>query len=72
MPADTTEAIAALPSFSETFGDMLLAMRKQKSKNLIIDLRGKALSQTRCSYSFPQMTNGQKYCGLTFLSLTMT
>ena len=40
MPSDPNEAIAQLPSFSEEFEKMLIEMKKNKSKNLIIDLRG--------------------------------
>lgn len=40
MPSDPNEAIAMLPSFSGEFEKMLLEMKKNKSKNLIIDLRG--------------------------------
>lgn len=40
MPADTLEAIQGMPSFSEEFGKMLLQMKANRSKYLIIDLRG--------------------------------
>ena len=40
MPADANEAIAQMPSFSEEFEKMLLLMKQNGSKNLIIDLRG--------------------------------
>ena len=40
MPNDVNEALAKIPSFSEEFGKMLQEMKKNKSKNLIIDLRG--------------------------------
>ena len=40
MPSDPDEAIAQLPSFSEEFEKMLLQMKKNRSKTLIIDLRG--------------------------------
>ena len=40
MPSNLDDAIAQLPSFSEEFDKMLLDMKKNKSKNLIIDLRG--------------------------------
>ncbi len=39
IPSDTAEVIAGIPSFSDTFGEMLKQMKKQKSKNLVIDLR---------------------------------
>lgn len=40
MPADTLQALADIPSFSETFGNMLKEMKAKKSPTLIIDLRG--------------------------------
>jgi len=40
MPSDPNEAIAMLPSFSGEFEKMLLQMKANGSKNLIIDLRG--------------------------------
>lgn len=40
MPDNEEEALAKIPSFSEVFEKMLLEMKKNKSKNLIIDLRG--------------------------------
>ena len=40
MPADTLQAIHALPSFSGTFATMLKEMKKNRSEYLIIDLRG--------------------------------
>ena len=39
MPTDPNEAIAMLPSFSDEFEKMLLQMKENGSKNLIIDLR---------------------------------
>ena len=39
MPADTAKAISDIPSFSETFYNMLQEMKAKKSKSLIIDLR---------------------------------
>lgn len=39
MPADPVEAIGKIPSFSAEFEKMLLEMKKNKTKNLIIDLR---------------------------------
>lgn len=39
MPADTLQAIRALPSFSGTFARMLKEMKKNGSESLIIDLR---------------------------------
>ena len=40
MPKDVDQALAKIPSFSGEFEKMLLEMKKNKSKNLIIDLRG--------------------------------
>lgn len=40
MPSDTLKAISSLPSFSEEFERMLQQMKRYKSKNLVIDLRG--------------------------------
>lgn len=40
MPADPKQAIAQIPSFSEEFEKMLQLMKQNRSKNLIIDLRG--------------------------------
>lgn len=40
MPEDVNEALAKIPSFSGEFEKMLLEMKKNKSKNLIIDLSG--------------------------------
>ncbi len=40
MPTDIGQALAKIPSFSGEFEKMLLEMKKNKSKNLIIDLRG--------------------------------
>ena len=39
MPADPVEAIDKIPSFSGEFEKMLQEMKKNKTKNLIIDLR---------------------------------
>lgn len=40
MPANPVDAIEKIPSFSGEFEKMLQEMKKNKSKNLIIDLRG--------------------------------
>ncbi|MEF9985989.1 MAG: S41 family peptidase [Bacteroidales bacterium] len=39
MPTNIDSAIAGIPTIAEQFGNMLEQMKKQKSKNLIIDLR---------------------------------
>lgn len=49
MPADVDQALAKIPSFSGEFEKMLLEMKKNKSKNLIIDLRGKAAATLQAS-----------------------
>lgn len=40
MPSDKDQAVAQMPSLSEVFEKMLLSMKQNGSKNLIIDLRG--------------------------------
>lgn len=40
VPADTLKAIQDLPSYTRLFSDMLRTMKKCKSANLVIDLRG--------------------------------
>ena len=39
-PKDLRKALQAIPSASETFRDLVLAMKKAKTRNLIVDLRG--------------------------------
>lgn len=39
VPADTLKAIREIPSFTQVFAKMLNSMKKNKAKNLIIDLR---------------------------------
>jgi hypothetical protein len=39
-PKDVQKAVQAIPSATETFRDLVLAMKKAKTRNLIIDLRG--------------------------------
>lgn len=50
MPSDTLKAIASLPSFSEEFEKMLQLMKRNKSENLIIDLRGNGGGWTPITY----------------------
>lgn len=50
MPVDTLEAISSLPSFSAEFSDMLMAMRQEKARTLIIDLRGNDGGWTSITY----------------------
>lgn len=40
MPSDTLAAVKGVPSFSDTFMDMLTEMKSRDIKNLVIDLRG--------------------------------
>jgi hypothetical protein len=39
-PKDTRQALQAIPSATETFRELVLAMKKAKTRNLIVDLRG--------------------------------
>jgi hypothetical protein len=50
VPSDTLKAIASLPSFSEEFEKMLQQMKRNKSENLIIDLRGNGGGWTPITY----------------------
>lgn len=50
MPSDTLKAIASLLSFSEEFDKMLQQMKRNKSENLIIDLRGNGGGWTPITY----------------------
>lgn len=61
IPADTTKALAAIPSFSETFADMLKEMKKNKSANLIIDLRNNGGGWTPITLPTLLMLYGDRY-----------
>ena len=61
MPSDPDEAIAQLPSFSEEFEKMLLQMKKNGSKNLIIDLRGNSGGFTPISIPTLYQMWGDRY-----------
>lgn len=50
LPSDTLKAISSLPSFSEEFEKMLQQMKRNKSENLIIDLRGNGGGWTPITY----------------------
>lgn len=39
-PQDVNKALQGIPSATETFRDLVLAMKKAKTRNLIVDLRG--------------------------------
>ena len=61
MPADTLQAIHALPSFSGTFATMLKEMKKNRSEYLIIDLRGNSGGWTPIVLATLYQLYGDKY-----------
>lgn len=61
MPTDTLQALANVPSFSETFLGMLKEMKKQHSKALIIDLRENGGGWTPITLPTLYMLYGDKY-----------
>lgn len=61
MPKDTTEALAGIPSFSATFANMLMEMKKNQSKNLIIDLRRNSGGWTPITLPTLLMLYGDRY-----------
>ena len=61
MPDDVTTALAKIPSFSDEFGKMLQEMKKNKSKNLIIDLRGNGGGYTPITLPTLYQMWGDKY-----------
>lgn len=61
MPTDTIEALKSIPSFSETFLNMLKEMEKQKSHSLIIDLRGNSGGWTPITLPSLYQLFGDKY-----------
>ena len=61
MPADTLQAIRALPSFSGTFAAMLKEMKKHHSEYLIIDLRGNSGGWTPIVLASLYQLYGDKY-----------
>ena len=61
MPADTTEALQGIPSYSETFLSLLEEMKKQKSHTLIIDLRGNGGGWTPITMPTLYQLFGDKY-----------
>ena len=61
MPNDVDKALAKIPSFSDEFGKMLQVMKKNKSKNLIIDLQGNSGGFTPITLSTLYQLWGDKY-----------
>lgn len=61
MPANVDDAIAQLPCFSELFRDMLSEMKRNKTRNLILDLRGNAGGWTPIVLPTLYMMYGDKY-----------
>lgn len=61
VPADTAQALAMIPSFSETFAEMLKQMKKSKAENLIIDLRGNGGGWTPITLPSMLMMYGNEY-----------
>lgn len=61
MPNDVNKALAKIPSFSDEFGKMLQVMKKSKSKNLIIDLRGNSGGFTPITLPTLYQLWGDKY-----------
>lgn len=58
---DTLAALAGVPSFSETFYNMLEQMKRHGSKNLIIDLRGNGGGWTPITLPSLYMMYGDAY-----------
>lgn len=61
MPDDTVKAIYDLPSFSETFACLLNEMKREKSSDLIIDLRGNGGGWTPITLPTLYQLFGDKY-----------
>lgn len=61
MPADTTKALQGIPSYSETFLQLLTDMKKNKSRTLIIDLRGNGGGWTPITLPTLYQLFGDKY-----------
>ena len=61
MPNDVDKALAKIPSFSDEFGKMLQVMKKNKSKNLIIDLQGNSGGFTPITLPTLYQLWGDKY-----------
>lgn len=61
MPEDIKEAIKGVPSFLDTFTIMLEQMKVNKTKNLIIDLRGNTGGYTPITLASLYMLFGDEY-----------
>lgn len=61
MPADTVKALQGIPSYSETFHQMLTEMKNQRSHTLIIDLRGNGGGWTPITLPSLYQLFGDKY-----------
>lgn len=61
MPQDTVQAIHDLPSFSGTFARLLNDMKREKSSDLIIDLRGNGGGWTPITLPTLYQLFGDKY-----------
>lgn len=61
MPTDTIEAIKHTPSFSESFADMLLHMKSEDIKTLVIDLRNNSGGWTPITLATLYMLYGDEY-----------
>lgn len=61
IPADTLKAIRDIPSFSQTFAELLKSMKKEKASDLIIDLRGNGGGWTPITLPTLYQLFGDKY-----------
>lgn len=61
LPQDTAKAVAQIPSFSETFYDMLSQMKQTGAKTLIIDLRDNGGGFTPITLPGLYMLYGDRY-----------
>lgn len=66
MPENIDEAIIALPCFAEIFRNMLVEMRQNGYKNLIIDLRNNSGGWTPITQPTLYMLYGDKYLNTNF------
>lgn len=61
MPADTAQAIQAIPSFSGVFAEMLKEMKKEQAPCLVIDLRGNSGGWTPIVHPTLYQLYGDRY-----------